>query len=173
MKDKVLICSAVLLCYIIFIFSVKPAVQFASDKFWGFVSQQLNKEEEEQNQKIANGEIVRGKDTVLIWNNKYEIGHYFDGDHLSIKNEDYTFSNVLKNVKRHKVENEKLYIIFDEGLAVIDKNNICRIYILPPGGEENELPEEQYIISEYVQYLSDFAEFTEEEQDILIKYKGM
>lgn len=118
MKDKVLICSAVLLCYIIFIFSVKPAVQFASDKFWGFVSQQLSKEEEEKNQKIANDEIVRGKDTVLIWNNKYEIGHYFDGDHLSIKNEDYTFSNVLKNVKRHKVENEKLYIIFDEGLAV-------------------------------------------------------
>lgn len=107
MKNKILIYSAVLLCYIIFIFSVKPAVQFASDKFWGFISQQLNKEEEEQNQKIANGEIVRGKDTVLIWKNKYEIGRYYDGNHL-----------LIKNVKRNKVENEKLYIISDEGLTL-------------------------------------------------------
>ena len=110
----------------------------------------------------------------------YVIGHYPDSDHLGIKTKEIS-DVILQKVLKHKVKKKKLYITSDEGYAVIDKNNLCRVYITIP---EKEFVEEyskdsqgnliyrsRRIEDEHIQYLSDFDEFSEEEKAILNKLK--
>ena len=70
----------------------------------GFTSNQLAKEESERMEKIENGEIVRGKGTILIWENMYVIGHYSDGERLSIETKDVNEAILkkLSSIKRKK-----------------------------------------------------------------------
>lgn len=100
-KRLVIIFAAALIVGIIF--SFKPLMKIASDSFWNFIAEQFEKEEQERRQRIENGEIVAGKDTVLIWENKYEIGHFPDSNHLEIYI-DGLINPVLKNVTAHKVK---------------------------------------------------------------------
>lgn len=177
-KRLVIIFAAALIVGIIF--SFKPLMKIASDSFWNFIAEQFEKEEQERRQRIENGEIVAGKDTVLIWENKYEIGHFPDGNHLEI-HIDGLINPVLKNVTAHKVKKEKLYIVSEEGYAVINKNNICTVYVTVPSDEfvngysldkeGNRSYISRYIEDENIQYLSAFDEFSEEEQEMLNKLK--
>lgn len=118
----------ILILGLILTLSIKPILNLVGDSFLNFIFAQLDREEQERQQKIENGELIRGKDTVLIWENKFEIWHHIDEECLSIENNG-AFQDVLKKIRKYKILEEKLYVLSDEGYAVIDKNNVCRVFI--------------------------------------------
>lgn len=105
----------------------------------------------------------------------YEIGHYSDGDHLEIAVDD-TFEIVLEKITVHKIVKESLYIISNEGYAVINKANLCKVYVIVPENEfvngysvdeqGNKIGYSRFIENEHVQYLDKYNEFSTEEQEI-------
>ena len=99
---------------VLLLICVKPIVNFVGDLFWEFVAVQLDKEEQLRLQKIENDEIIRGKDTVLIWGNKFEIWNHGNEKRLSIETEGVS-ENILKKVTDFKVIDEQLYIVSDGG----------------------------------------------------------
>jgi hypothetical protein len=167
-----------LLLILICVLNIKPILNKASDTFWDVISNQLEKEEKEREEMTANHEIVRGKDTVLIWNNMYEIGHFSDGNHLSIQTENIS-DNILEKISKYKVRKKKLYIKSEEGYAVIDENNICRVFITVPaddfvnGYSEDEYGNRTYISrfieDEHIIYLESYDDFSEDERKIFGK----
>lgn len=183
MKKRLIIIICILALIVVLIFSFKPLVKITSDSFWNFIAEQLEKEEQERQQKIENGEIVAGKDTILIWENKYEIGHFPNGNHLVIHRNGSIglIDAILEKVTTYKVKKEKLYVVSEEGDAVIDKNNLCKVYVTTPADEfvnDYTLDEQgnksyisRYIENENIQYLSSFDEFSDEEQKVLNKLK--
>ena len=158
------------------------AIGFVLDNTIGPI---LEIEEKANQKKLENGEPIVGKDTRLIWGKMYEIGVYHDGVR---KYKDLTFSTkeagdrVLDGIIGYEKENGKLYVYSEEGYAVIDKNNLCRVYIIIPP----ELYDSGYWVDMYgdrnsyskvqncdkIQYLSSFSEYTEEEQKILKRIRG-
>lgn len=137
-----------------------------TDSFFNFVAEQLEKEEKERRQKAENGEIVRGKDTILIWGNKYVIGHYYDSNHFETE-ENGISDTILANVKKYKVKKKKLYILSEEGYAVTDKSNICRVFIL--GNSGMQYSEGEFVNDEQIQYLSSYDDFSSEEKSVFEK----
>lgn len=177
MKRKYII-AVTAVCILFIALVIKPAMNYTSNIFWDFVGNQLDKEENKRLEAIENGEIVRGKDTVLIWGNMYEIGHYYDGNHLSIENKE-TVGIILKKVVEYKNKNGKLYIVSDEGYAVIDKNNLCRVFITVDDEEfvngytedadGNRTYISRKIECENIEYLSEYNDFSSEEKDLFKK----
>lgn len=180
MKKHFIILGIIVVAIIVLSLTVKPILRLSSKSFWNFVVMQFDKEEQERKQKIENGEIVRGKDTVRVWGNMYEIGHYSSGNQLEIYVNDIT-ENILEKVKAHKVIKKKLYVISEEGYAVINECNLCKVYVTVPEDEfvngysideqGNTSYYSRFIENEHIQYLSDFNEFSEEEQEIFNKMK--
>ena len=175
---KFFIILSILLIIIVLTLNVKTILSFCSEIGQNFIITQLNKEENERRQKLENGEIVRGKDTILIWENMYEIGHYSDSNHLEI----YTngsFDSILEKVTKYKIVKKNLYVTSEEGFAVIDKNNFCRVFITIPeedfvngysiDEQGNKIYYSRYIENEHIQYLPNFEAFSEEEQKIFNK----
>lgn len=164
----IVIIIAIILC-------IKPILKITSNIFWNIIAVQFDKEENDRQQKVEKGELIRGKDTVLIWGNMYEIGHYSDGDHLEIAVDD-TFEIVLEKITVHKIVKESLYIISNEGYAVINKANLCKVYVIVPENEfvngysvdeqGNKIGYSRFIENEHVQYLDKYNEFSTEEQEI-------
>ena len=178
MKRKYIIAIIVIISILLIALTIKPIMNYTSNVFWSFIGEQLDKEEAERMEKIENGEIIKGKDTILIWENMYVIGHYSDGNHLSIQTKDVN-ETILKKIVKHKKKKEKLYIISDEGYAVIDKNNLCRVFITVDdekfvnGYTEDADGNRTYISRkvecENIVYLSKYDEFSPEEKDMLEK----
>lgn len=151
-----------LVLVIILSVGVKPVLKVSSKCFWNIVSVQFDKEENERQKRIENGEIVRGKDTILIWKDKYVIGHYYDCNQLEIYN-DGMCEEILEKVTKHKVVKKKLYVVSDEGVAVIDKDNLCRVYVFDEGYIN------KYADNERIEYVSSINDFSEEEQKVISK----
>lgn len=181
MKKKLILCSIILLVLILILFNAKNIFSYLSGRVLDFVSYQFYLEEKEREEKIANGELVRGKDTVIIWENTYEIFHSLDGNDLVIDTAD-EYGTILCRVRAQKVLNNKLYVVSDDGCAVIDKNKICRVFItnfnnksadgteVDSNGEKTYFP--QKIESKDIKYLSDYSEFQVSEKEILNKLKN-
>ena len=180
MVKKKIIVFGILAVILILILSFKPILQLSSEFLWDFVVTQFDKEEKDRQQKIENGEIVRGKDTILIWGNMYEIGHYSDSNHLEIYINGLS-KNVLEKINKYKIVKKQLYIISDEGFAVVDKNNLCRVFITVPekdfvngysiDEQGNKSYYTRYVDNKNIKYLSEFNEYSEEEQKIFDEMK--
>lgn len=120
--------------------------------------------------------IERGKDTVLIWNDTYDIGRYIDGNHLFIWEEE-SYYRVLSDVKKHRVKGGKLYIVAEDGYAVIDKKDLCRISLTIPEEEfvkktgadaaGNPIYISKRVDNSLIEYLDDFTDYSDKEQKIL------
>ena len=155
-------------------------MKYEYNVFWDFLRNQFDKEETERIKKIENGELVRGKDTILIWENMYEIWHNYDGNNLSIY-ENKISHNILEKIEGYKVKKDKLYIVSKEGYAVIDKNNLCKVFITVPDEDfvngysideqGNKEYYTRYIENTHIQYLSKFDKYTDEEQEMFNKLK--
>lgn len=179
MKKNVFICG-IIVVIVALILCIKPILKLSSKNFWDIIVMQFDREEKDRQQKVKNGEIVRGKDTIMVWENMYEIGHYSDGNHLEIA-VDGTFDTILERVTIHKIVNETLYIISDEGYAVINKANLCKVYIIVPENEfvngysvdeqGNQIDYSRFIENEHVQYLAEYNEFSMEEQEVFTNLK--
>lgn len=179
-KKNVFLILVILAVIVALTISIKPILKWSSNTFWNFVVTQLDKEEKERQQKVANGEIVGGKDTILIWENLYVIGHYYDSDYLEIE-ENGVSNTILEKVKSHKVKKKRLYIVSEEGYAVIDKSNICRVFITVPKEDfvngystDNagvQHPISRFLDDEHVKYLNSYDDFTVEEKTMFEKMK--
>ena len=171
----------ILVTIVALIFSFKPLFKLSSKSFWNLVVTQFDKEEQERQQKIEKGDIVSGKDTILIWGNMYEIGHYSDSNHLEMHTNGLS-ETILKKITIHKVIKKKLYIISEEGYAVINEDNLCKVYVTVPEKEfvngysvdeqGNKSYYSQYIKNGHIQYLLAFNEFSEDEQKNFDKLKA-
>ncbi|MCD7855905.1 MAG: DUF5050 domain-containing protein [Clostridiales bacterium] len=117
-----------------------------------------------------------GKDNVYVWNDGvFQIGHYSDGNHL-----DYHFDNfpliksVLEKVITYKAKDDKLFVITEEGYAVIDKTNTAKVLITVSEDEFTngyytndegvKIPYTRFIDDPQIVYLESFDDFEAEEQ---------
>ena len=131
----------------------------------------MDKEEEQRQKDIENGEIIRGKDTIIIWGDTFELLHSYNDIHLSVKRNvsknQYISDTILEKIKNYKINHGKLYIVSDDGFAILDENNNCRIYIYSDY--------DNFIQNDKLKYLYSFSNFSEEEQkmfyDMNIPYK--
>mgnify|MGYP006935845565 CR=1 FL=1 len=179
MKKYIIIITIIIL-FLILVLNFKTVLDAGSNFFWNIVGEQLDKEEQERAQKINNGEIVRGKDTILIWNDIFDIGHYYDGDYLSLYSSG-VYNNILRNVISHRIHDDKLYVVSEEGCSVIDEDNLCKVYITGSvnssvdtdivDGEENTLKNDQHVENKHIKYLKSFSEFSQEDRQIFTELK--
>lgn len=134
--------------------------------FWNSIIIQLDKEEAEREKRIEAGLPIRGKDTVLIWRDKYDICKS-SGTRLLMIYIDGDAQMVLDKVKDYDVDKKTLYVLSDDGYAVIDNENNCRVFIFTPK-EELEYSTQHYgsIEDEHVKYLSSYEEFLESERKV-------
>lgn len=163
---SLIICFAVNIC---------PLVSYISNSFWTIIGNQLDREEVERENSIKNDNIVRGKDTILIWKNTYEITKHYDGKYLSIKTKEVD-DVIIKKIKKYKTENGKLYILSDEGYVVVDKNNKCFVFVSIPENEfVNGYTEDEYGNKTYnsrkikcseVKYLLSYDEFSYDDKKV-------
>ncbi len=126
----------------------------AIDVFWDVISYQWDSEEAVRQEKIKKHEVVRGKDTVYIWNNHYHILNHMGEKRFSIKIEDAS-GNLLRQVSLFDVNKGQFYVISEDGYSVIDKNNRCRVFLLT---------DRNMIESKYIEYLSSYEDFSERER---------
>ncbi len=154
-----------LIVLIILSFNIKPISNYICDSFWGFISTQLNKEEAERYKTLEEGGIVAGKDTVLIWENMYEIYRNNGENHLSIHLEKYTDKLILKSICNYKIKEDRLYIISQDGYAIIDKNNICKVYMKKSCDDEcTQYPTNEFIDTEFIQHLNSYDDFSRKDK---------
>ena len=156
------------------VFSIKPFVEFVTDSIWNFVVVQLEKEEQERLVAIENGEIVRGKDTMLVWKDKYVLYHHAGCNALCIHYENGIEKCIIDKVESHAVQRDSLYLYSEEGFVVIDKNNLCRVLVTIPDKEfvnghgindnGEKIHYSRYLDDYNIKYLNDFREFSTEEQ---------
>lgn len=134
--------------------------------FWNSIIIQLDKEEAEREKRIEAGLPIRGKDTVLIWRDKYDICKS-SGTRLLMIYIDGDTQMVLDKVKDYDIDKKTLYVLSDDGYAVIDNENNCRVFIFTPK-EELEYSTQHYgsIEDEHVKYLSSYEEFLESERKV-------
>ena len=130
---------------------------------------------------IERGEPVPGRDTMTIWNKKYDICKYYENDEklgaLAIHEKDFN-KDIIDRIKDFEKRGKKLYIYSYDGYAVIDKENVCRVFITVPEEDFTKgYTEDEYgnrirfyptkVEHEKIIYLSSFDEFSEKEQKIL------
>ncbi len=144
------------------IYKIEPIRGIISEKFWNFVAVQLDKEQVQRQKDIENGKIIRGKDTIIIWEDTFELFHSYKDIHLCVKRNiaknQYISDTILENIRDYQNNDGKLYIVSDDGFAILDENNNCRIYI--------NTDYKNFIQNDKVKYLSSFNDFSEDEQKI-------
>lgn len=155
---------------IVLLLNIKPILQYVNHAIMQAISAKMDAEEEDRARRAAEGHIIEGRDTFAIWNDTYAIMRYSTPS-LYYRYTPYgqyaDYVCLLGNVTDYKATKHKFYVRSDDGYAVIDENNICRLYSVPSDTADTES------ISDYdvIRYLSDFEEFSEEEQKQLNKLK--
>ena len=166
---------------IVVLLSAKPLFEYTYNVVWNFIAEQFEKEEQERMVALERGEIITGKDTMLVWNNKYVLYHQDGDDTLCIHYDDGNEEDIIGNVTKYKKKRDTLYLISDEGYVTIDENNLCRVYISVPkdefvrGYSEDENGKRTYIsnfiVDENIEYLDSFNDFSTDEQGVFENMK--
>lgn len=139
----------------------------ASDMFWGAIAAQL---EREMDEKAKKHEVIAGRDTVLVWHNHYEIckNDTFDGvreEDLWVTVEDAD-GLILDDLIEYDSKGKYFYVVAEEGYAVIDKNDYCRVYLTVSEKERDKIE------SKYIKYLDSYEGFSEKERKYFDKLKN-
>lgn len=161
MKRKLpLIASIIVLVILtVFVCNFNTVKNYVVNTFWDITINELLREEADRQERIKNGEIVPGRDTAFIWENRYVIYHNLDDYALYIE-QNGDLEQIIKNIKCYDGSNKKFYVVSDEGYVIIDKNNMCRVCITVSADKFSS----DYTTDEKVRYLSSFDEFDEKEQ---------
>lgn len=142
---------------------------------YNLIAGQLDREEQERARRIEAGLPVAGRDTALIWRDKYEISKYSDVMVLDFYTDKENYA-ILYEITDFDVVKRKVYILSKQGYAVIDKDNKCKIFIVDLQESEDENGNKRFksyrIDDEHVQYLSSFDEFSEEEKKTFEKLRN-
>ena len=110
----------------------------------------------------------------------FQINHHKSGNNLEyVSVADKESYILLKNISSYKIVEEKLYIRSKDGYAIVDENNICKIFvdqsILKTTGEYtqdeygNKIYSNQKVDKENIKYLSSYDDFSTQERDIFKK----
>lgn len=134
--------------------TIKPIREKAGEVFWSWFAYQMDKEEAEREEQAKRHEVVRGRDTVFIWNKHYEIWNHLGENHFGIEIDDAN-DNILRIVSLYEAYNDKFYVVSADGYAVVDRNNYCRVFLLTDTDE---------VESKYIEYLTSYEEFSEEDK---------
>ena len=179
-KFFVIILSLLFIAVIIVMgINIKTISNSVSDRFWGFIAQQLEKEEQARQESPYPGSF--GKDTVIFMGDgKFCISNVVNEKQLIMYNENSPLDVLLSNITEYKKNKDILYVIGIEGFGIVDgKTNMCRLLITIPdeeyidgyaidvNGEKHY--KSRYIDDPYVTYLSSYEEFTENERKIFDK----
>lgn len=142
------------------------------DHFWSKVESQLDYErfleEGDDFNKISWGDL------------SFQINHHKSGNNLEyVSVADKESYILLKNISSYKIVEEKLYVRSKDGYAIVDENNICKIFvdqsILKTTGEYtqdeygNKIYSNQKVDKENIKYLSSYDDFSTQERDIFKK----
>lgn len=143
-----------------------------------FISKAFDEFEEERQKAIENKEPFPGRDTKIIWGKMYDISDYSGNVILTILNKEID-EDVLGNIRNFEKVDGKLYIVSDDGYAVINEENVCRLYVtlteeeFEKGYREDangeKIPCKKHVDYEKIVYLNSFEEFFDSEQKILKK----
>ncbi len=165
--------------YLLIVFGITLAGLFVClnrhtflDCFWGKIESQLDYERS----------LEAGDDfNKISWGDlSFQINHHKSGNNLEyvsvVDKESYI---LLKNISSYKIMEEKLYVKSKDGYAIVDKNNICKIFvdqsIIQTAGEYtqdkygNKIYRNQKVDKENIQYLSSYDDFSTQERDIFKK----
>ena len=151
---------------IVLLLNIKPILQYVNHAIMQAVSAKMDAEEEDRARRAAEGHIIEGRDTFAIWNDTYAIMRY-SVPSLYYRYTPYgqyaDYACLLENVTEYKTTKHNLYVWSDDECAVVDDNNLCRLYT-----EKDTTDISDY---EAIRCLSSFDEFSEEEQKQLNKLK--
>ena len=151
---------------IVLLLNIKPILQYVNHAIMQAVSAKMDAEEEDRARRAAEGHIIEGRDTFAIWNDTYAIMRY-SVPSLYYRYTPYgqyaDYACLLENVTEYKTTKHNLYVWSDDGCAVVDENNLCRLYT-----EKDTTDISDY---EAIRCLSSFDEFSEEERKQLNKLK--
>ena len=142
------------------------------DRFWSKIESHLDYERS----------LEVGDDfNKISWGDlSFQINHHKSGDNLEyvsvVDKERYI---LLKNISSYKIVEGKLYVRSKDGCAIVDENNICKIFvdqsIIKTTGEYtqdkygNKIYSNQKADKENIKYLSSYDDFSTQERDIFKK----
>ena len=167
---KILIITLSVVIYIsslIFVMIKFDIPQRAVEFFWEKISFELSREGTERFAKAC-----YDTDVLYLWEDgTFFISEYRGDKMLSIVITVGEYGNskldkVFIGVSEYKKKNGKFYVIADEGYAVIDKNNICRAFVIE---ECDSYRRDKHIENERVIYLKTKDDFSKEERAIFDK----
>ena len=165
--------------YLLIVFGITLAGLFVClnrhilpEHFWGKIESQLDYERS----------LEVGDDfNKISWGDlSFQINHHKSGNNLEyvsvVDKESYI---LLKNIASYKIVEEKLYVKSKDGYAIVDENNICKIFvdqsILKTTGEYtqdeygNKIYSNQKFDKENIKYLSSYDDFSTQERDVFKK----
>ena len=145
---------------------IKPISHGIGKAVLQVISDRMDYEDAYRQKRQAEGHIIEGRDTFAIWNDTYAIMRY-SVPSLYYRYTPYgqyaDYACLLENVTEYKTTKHCLYVWSDDGCAVVDENNLCRLYT-----EKDTTDISDY---EAIRCLSSFDEFSEEERKQLNKLK--
>lgn len=151
---------------IVLLLNIKPILQYVNHAIMQAISAKMDAEEEDRARRAAEGHIIEGRDTFAIWNDTYAIMRY-SVPSLYYRYTPYgqyaDYACLLENVTEYKTTKHNLYVWSDDGCAVVDENNLCRLYTEKDTTDISDC--------EAIRCLSSFDEFSEEERKQLNKLK--
>ncbi len=114
--------------------------------------------EHELDEKTKNHEVIEGRDTVFVWHDHYEIIKNDTSDGLREKDLWVTVEDahgmILDDLIEYDSKGRCFYVISEEGYAVIDKKDYCRVYLTVSEEERDKIE------SKYIEYLDSYEEFS-------------
>ncbi len=164
MKKTYIFC--IILAAIIIIvplFYAEQIVRFVGKTALNAIFAELEREDKEDEIRIANGEPIYGRDTCLIWANTYEIWRHSGEKYLDIQTKK-VFGAILEEITIYRKIDKKLYIVARTGYAVIDEDAFCKIYV----NDESLFNANDHIIEriedDHIKYFSEYSSFSPTER---------
>lgn len=140
--------------------------------FWSKIENQLDYERS----------LESGNDfNKISWGDlSFQINHHKSGNNLeyvSVSNKEIYI--LLKNISSYKIAEGNLYVKSKNGYAIVDKNNICKIFVnqsvLRTTGDYtqdeygNKIYSNQKVDKENIKYLFSYDDFSTQERNIFKK----
>lgn len=140
--------------------------------FWSKIENQLDYERS----------LESGNDfNKISWGDlSFQINHHKSGNNLeyvSASNKEIYI--LLKNISSYKIAEGNLYVKSKNGYAIVDKNNICKIFVnqsvLRTTGDYtqdeygNKIYSNQKVDKENIKYLFSYDDFSTQERNIFKK----
>ena len=86
----------------------------------------------------------------------------------NISEHNHDLKQILMGVSDYKKKDGKLFVVAKEGYAVIDDDNLCRVFIIE---EYDSYRTQKYIENERIKYIDSMEEFSEKEFKVFEKMK--